>query len=140
MFLRALLLAGPIALGCLALCLDGALPVFLATIDDLGNDLRLEVILVLDYLLDGGPDDDQMLKISGYLPGLEAAAVTWQAGQHQPDSLAAVVVAHDVLVHAIGQHVYFVSPLAVARRAREGTLPPPAWMTPRIGARPERSG
>ncbi|MBU9764212.1 hypothetical protein FR943_10210 [Mycobacterium sp. TNTM28] len=26
-----------------------------------------------------------------------------QAGQHQPDSLAALVVAHDVLVHPVGQ-------------------------------------
>ncbi|SKV52112.1 gp2 protein [Mycobacteroides abscessus subsp. abscessus] len=34
-------------------------------------------------------------RIAGYLPGLEQSAVTWQAGQHQPDSLAAVVVAHD---------------------------------------------
>ncbi|GCA97394.1 hypothetical protein NCCNTM_10290 [Mycolicibacterium sp. NCC-Tsukiji] len=67
-------------------------------------------------------------------PGLEGAAVTWQAGQHQPDALAALVVAHDVLVHSAGRQVHIVSPLDVARRAREGTLPPPpAWMTRRIG-------
>jgi hypothetical protein len=47
----------------------------------------------------------------------------------QPDALAAVVVAHDVLVHSAVAQVHFVSPLDVARRAREGKVPPPpAWM------------
>jgi hypothetical protein len=50
--------------------------------------------------------------------------VTWQAGQHQPDALAALVVAHDVLVHSVGQQVHIASPLDVARRAREGRIPP----------------
>lgn len=73
-------------------------------------------------------------RIAGHLPGLEAAAVTWQAGQHQPDALAAVVVARDVLVHSVGAQVHLVSPLDVARRAREGVIPPPPpWMTRRIG-------
>ncbi|MDV3291917.1 terminase large subunit domain-containing protein [Mycobacterium avium] len=73
-------------------------------------------------------------RVAGHLPSLEAAAVTWQAGQHQPDSLAAVVVAHDVLVRSAGQQWHIVSPLDVARRVREGTLPsPPAWMHRRIG-------
>ncbi|OBF56731.1 hypothetical protein A5756_10595 [Mycobacterium sp. 852002-53434_SCH5985345] len=73
-------------------------------------------------------------RIAGHLPTLEGAAVTWQVGQHQPDALAALVVAHDVLIHSAGQHIHFVSPLDVARRAREGTLPPPPdWMTRRIG-------
>ncbi|WP_083154215.1 terminase large subunit domain-containing protein [Mycobacterium persicum] len=73
-------------------------------------------------------------RIAGHLPELEQAAVTWQAGQHQPDSLAAVVVAHDVLVHSAGHQVHFVSPLDAERRARRGDLPPPpAWMRRRIG-------
>lgn len=68
-------------------------------------------------------------RIAGHLPALEQSAVTWQAGQHQPDSLAAVVVAHDVLVHSIGQQWGFASPLDAARRAREGTITAtPAWM------------
>lgn len=68
-------------------------------------------------------------RIAGHLPALEQAAVTWQAGQHQPDSLAAVVVAHDVLVHSIGKQWGFASPLDAARRAREGTITStPAWM------------
>ena len=73
-------------------------------------------------------------RIAGHLPGLEGAAVTWQAGQHQPDALAAVVVAHDVLVHSAGHQAYIVSPLDVERRLREGRAePPPIWMRRRIG-------
>jgi hypothetical protein len=69
-------------------------------------------------------------RIAGHLPGLEGAAVTWQAGQHQPDALAALVVAHDVLVHSAGQQWGFASLIDAARRAREGQLsPPPAWMS-----------
>jgi phage terminase large subunit-like protein len=72
-------------------------------------------------------------RIAGHLPDLEGAAVNWQSGQHQPDSLAALVVAHDVLVHSVGHRVHIVSPLDVERRAREGKLPPPpAWMRRRI--------
>jgi hypothetical protein len=75
-----------------------------------------------------------MCRIAGHLPGLEAAAVTWQAGQHQPDALAALVVAHDVLVHSVGHQVHIVSPLDVERRVREGKVPPPPlWMRRRIG-------
>lgn len=51
--------------------------------------------------------------------------MAWQAGQHHPDALAAVVVVHDVLVHSVGQQWHIVSPLDAARRAREGTMPPP---------------
>lgn len=58
-------------------------------------------------------------RIAGHLPELEQAAITWQAGQHQPDSLAAVVVAHDVLVHSIGQQWGFASPLDTERRMRD---------------------
>lgn len=72
-------------------------------------------------------------RIAGHLPDLEQSAVTWQAGQHQPDALAALVVAHDVLVHSIGQQWNFVSPLDTERRMREGRgTPPPSWMTRRI--------
>jgi phage terminase large subunit-like protein len=43
------------------------------------------------------------VRLVGHHPALEEQAVAWQAGQHQPDALAALVVAHDVLVHAAGQ-------------------------------------
>jgi hypothetical protein len=73
-------------------------------------------------------------RIAGYLPDLEAAACGWQAGQHQPDALAAVVVAHDVLVHAAGAQWGFASPVEVERRAREGRMPPPpTYLRRRIG-------
>jgi hypothetical protein len=58
-------------------------------------------------------------RIAGHLPDLEDAAVGWQVGQHQPDALAALVVAHDVLVHSLGQQAVFASPLDVERRLRE---------------------
>jgi hypothetical protein len=73
-------------------------------------------------------------RVAGFLPDFEAQATAWEAGQHQPDRVAAAVVAYDVLAHSIGQQMHFVSPLDAARRAREGTLPqPPAWMTRSLG-------
>lgn len=45
--------------------------------------------------------------------------MTWQAGQHQPDALAALVVAHDVLVHAAGRQWSFASPLDLERRVAD---------------------
>lgn len=41
-------------------------------------------------------------RLAGYFPDFEAKAVQWQSGQHQPDNLAAAVVADDVLVHSVG--------------------------------------
>lgn len=57
-------------------------------------------------------------RIAGHLPDLESAAVSWQAGQHQPDALAALVVAHDVLVHAAAGQWTFVAPLRGVRLGR----------------------
>lgn len=73
-------------------------------------------------------------RVAGYLPDFEAQAVQWEAGMHQPDRVAAAVVAHDVLAHAITAPVHIVTPLDAVRRAREGRMPPPPnWMTRRIG-------
>lgn len=73
-------------------------------------------------------------RIAGYLPDFERQAVTWQSGAHQPDRVAAAVVAFDVLSHSLAQQTHIVSPIDVARRYREGTVaPPPAWMRRRIG-------
>lgn len=63
-------------------------------------------------------------RIAGHLPALEQAAVSWQAGQHQPDSLAAVVVAHDVLVHAAGAHVTIATPLGASLGSHGGQVHP----------------
>ncbi len=73
-------------------------------------------------------------RIAGHLPDLEQTAVTWQAGQHQPDSLAATVVAHDVLVHSIGQQWGFASPLDSERRIRDRPIASiPEYLRRRIG-------
>jgi hypothetical protein len=58
----------------------------------------------------------------------------WEAGQHQPDRVAAAVVAYDALAHAVTEPMHIVTPIDAARRAREGRMPPPpAWMRRRIG-------
>lgn len=36
-------------------------------------------------------------RVAGHLPRFEEQALRWQRGQHQPDSLAATVIAHDLL-------------------------------------------
>lgn len=38
----------------------------------------------------------------GHFPTWEAKATNWNAGQHQPDGVAALTVAHDELVHSAG--------------------------------------
>ncbi|OBJ46855.1 hypothetical protein A5630_10910 [Mycolicibacterium mucogenicum] len=72
-------------------------------------------------------------RVAGYLPDFEAQAVTWEAGQHQPDRVAAAVVAYDVLAHSIGQGMHIVSPLDTARRARERGHQPRARLSRRVG-------
>lgn len=74
-------------------------------------------------------------KQAGHLPEFETQAVTWEAGQHQPDRVAAAVVAYDVLAHCIGEGMTIVSPIDTARRARERGHEPPAWMRRRVGNR-----
>lgn len=49
-------------------------------------------------------------RVVGHLTELEQAASNWQIGQHQPDALAAVVVAHDVLAHTAGRQGMTLSP------------------------------
>jgi hypothetical protein len=72
------------------------------------------------------------VRLVGHLPSFEGQATRWQTGMHQPDCIAALTIAHDVLTHGVGQ-VTFVSPLDLARRAREGRMPPPStWMRRRI--------
>jgi hypothetical protein len=77
-------------------------------------------------------------RIAGHLPDFEAAAVTWQAGQHQPDSLAALVVAYDVLVHTAGRRVEFAVPtgsLSLGRSIsdRAAITSMEGWLRRRLG-------
>jgi hypothetical protein len=50
-------------------------------------------------------------RLAGHHPALEASMVSWQAGSHQPDALAALVVAFDVLSHAVGQQWTIAAPV-----------------------------
>jgi hypothetical protein len=54
------------------------------------------------------------VRLAGHFPRFEEQAIAWQSGQHQPDGLAALVVAHDVLVHAGGTEWSIASPLGTS--------------------------
>ena len=51
------------------------------------------------------------VRIAGHLPDFEQQAIRWERGQHCPDSLAALCVGHDVLLHAAAQVVSFGAPV-----------------------------
>lgn len=55
-------------------------------------------------------------------------AVTWQQGQHQPDRVAAAIIAHDRLVARGGRTSSLGNPARPATAA-----PAPAWITRKIG-------
>ena len=76
-------------------------------------------------------------RLAGHLDSFEAQALTWQAGQHQPDCLAAAVIAHDVLTHGGG--ITIVSPLDAERRARRGGRQAPSWMARSVGGGGQRT-
>ncbi len=74
------------------------------------------------------------VRIAGHLPELEDAAVGWQVGQHQPDQIAALVVAHDVLAHSLAGRATFTNPAAAGGlRDRADTRSP---IEQRLGRRP----
>ena len=78
------------------------------------------------------------VRVVGELPGLEGAAVLWQAGQHQPDQLAALVVAHDVAARAAGARVEFALPAGrIGERAMPGEVTAmDAYLRRRVSTRP----
>lgn len=53
-------------------------------------------------------------RLAGHFPEFETKAVAWQAGQHQPDSLAALVIGHDVCVHSAGLEWDIATPMSGA--------------------------
>lgn len=53
-------------------------------------------------------------RLAGYFPDFETRAVAWQAGQHQPDNLAALVIGHDVCIHSAGLEWDIATPLSGA--------------------------
>ncbi|KQH78720.1 hypothetical protein AO501_29915 [Mycobacterium gordonae] len=67
--------------------------------------------------------------IAGNMPAFETAAVRWQAGQHQPDSVAAAVIAFDVLAPVAGGQTALVGPW----HRPEGPLP--TYLSRSVGGR-----
>lgn len=50
-------------------------------------------------------------RIAGQLPHLEADMLAWEAGQHQPDSVAAAVITYETLASAAGAQVQIAPPI-----------------------------
>ena len=66
-------------------------------------------------------------RIAGHLPDLEADMVAWQPGAHQPDRVAAALIAFDTLADAAGQQWSIGVPLGSSAR--------PGVMAERFGSR-----
>jgi hypothetical protein len=62
-------------------------------------------------------------RVAGHLPDFETAAVGWQAGQHQPDALAALVVAFDVLTFAASRRCEVIAPPMLSARLGRPAAP-----------------
>lgn len=58
------------------------------------------------------------VRLVGHLDSFEGQATRWQTGQHQPDCIAAAVIAHDVLTY--GAQIHIVNPIDIARRRARG--------------------
>ncbi|ORA38099.1 hypothetical protein BST13_05745 [Mycobacterium aquaticum] len=79
-------------------------------------------------------------RLAGHFPDFEIKAVAWQAGQHQPDNLAALVIGHDECVHAAGLEWDMAAPLTEGQGAasdgpeRGGSVVSmDDWMSRKIG-------
>ncbi|MBN3507685.1 hypothetical protein JYB55_02390 [Mycolicibacterium septicum] len=63
--------------------------------------------------------------------------MNWQQGQHQPDALAALVFAHDVLVHSAGWQVVIAPPqfdVSLSGRRLATVTPISEWLGRRVDA------
>ncbi|OHU29035.1 terminase large subunit domain-containing protein [Mycobacteroides chelonae] len=77
-------------------------------------------------------------RLAGHFPEFETKAVAWQAGQHQPDNLAALVIGHDVCVHSAGLEwdlsAPYGDPSQVQQLEQPGSVTSMTdWMTRKIG-------
>lgn len=63
---------------------------------------------------------------------LEDQAASWVIGRHQPDRVAAAVIAHDRLSSMVGRRTSLSSPVHSARRAQSGS-PRAAWLARKVG-------
>ena len=61
----------------------------------------------------------------------EEQAADWQAGQHQPDRVAAAIIVHDTLMELVSGQMHVAQP--VTKQAAKSIPPPPAWMRRKIG-------
>jgi hypothetical protein len=73
-------------------------------------------------------------RIAGHLPELETDMTTWQPGQHQPDRVAAAVIAFDVLERAGGARFTFAAPVPTTATGTSG----PGAGRPRLGGNGSR--
>jgi len=72
-------------------------------------------------------------RLAGYFPDFEAKAIGWQSGQHQPDSLAALVIGHDECVRSGGLVWDFAAPVDVVSSAGGSVTVLDDWMSRRVG-------
>ncbi len=63
-------------------------------------------------------------RLAGHHPAWEGAACSWQSHQHQPDQVAAAVIAFDTLSSAAGQQWTFIAPPLTARLGRPAAVTP----------------
>lgn len=63
------------------------------------------------------------------MAGMEEVARLWQAGQHQPDRVAAAVIAHDTLVKMAGKVAQFASPAQTSTPNRRNA----GWLERTVG-------
>lgn len=59
-------------------------------------------------------------RIAGQLPRLESDMLSWEAGQHQPDSVAAAVITYETLAGAAGAQVTIAAPMGGRLGQRAG--------------------
>lgn len=64
---------------------------------------------------------------------MESQAVLWQVGQHQPDRVAASVIAHDRLMALGGRKTTLGSPLKSANRPTGANPGRAAWLSRKVG-------
>ncbi|MHC9292041.1 terminase large subunit domain-containing protein [Mycobacterium sp. LTG2003] len=72
-------------------------------------------------------------RLAGHFPDFEARAIAWQAGQHQPDSLAALVIGHDECAHSAGLEWDLASPVDVPQQPQGGSVTSMEWWRQQAG-------
>lgn len=71
--------------------------------------------------------------VADELAEMESQAVLWQVGQHQPDRVAASLIAHDRLLALAGRKTTLGSPLRSANRPAGANPSRAAWLARKVG-------